>query len=192
MQHSRESGAGAPKQIKVLSVEDNELVGEAIGRKLNGNPEFEWLGWVDNAEALYAAVRERSPDIVCMDLDIPGQNPFEMIRRLQVIAPNARVVILSGHVNPEYVDEAVNAGAWGYLSKAEDSRVIVETFRKIAEGNFVVGRLTDAGWSGHTPHLAGRSAGAPKRPIQPATQDREAGLGIVRRILQRFATRPND
>jgi len=192
MQPTPESGARAPKPIKVLSVEDNELVGEAIGRKLRHNPEFEWLGWVDNAEALYAKVNESCPDIVCMDLDIPGQNAFEMIRHLQVVAPNSRVVILSGHVNSEYVDEAVNAGAWGYLSKAEDSRVIVETFRKIAEGNFVVGRLTDVGWSGHTPNHAGRSAGTPKRPAQPVSQDREPGIGIVRRIIQRFAARSND
>lgn len=136
--------AGAP--IRVLCVEDNELVAEAIGRKLSGHADFEWLGWVNTAESLYERVEQTAPDVVCMDLDIPGQDAFGMIRALKDKSPHTRVLILSGFVQSDYIDRAVHAGAWGYLSKAEESRVIVDAFRKVAAGSFVMGRHSQVEW----------------------------------------------
>ena len=130
--------------IRVMSVEDNELVAEAIGRKLSKDPRFEWLGWVNNQPALLSKAVERSPNVVCMDLDIPGQDALVMIRSLKEACPSCRVLVLTGHVREEFVNRAVDAGAWGYLSKAEESRVIVESIRRVAAGEFVLGRLTVA------------------------------------------------
>ncbi len=176
--------AGNP--IRVVSVEDNPLVGEAIGRKLKGNPDFEWLGWVDNAQALYDIARKSAPDIVCMDLDIPGQNAFEMIRELQNVSPRSRVLILSGHVNSDFIDQAVNAGAWGYLSKAEDSRIIVDTFRQIAAGNFVIGRLND---HSRRPVPETPRASEPAQTANPPAGAGESGLGSVWTFMKRLGTR---
>ncbi len=128
--------------IRVMCVEDNELVADAIGRKLSKDARFEWLGWVNTQPALLSAAIERKPDVVCMDLDIPGQDALQMIRALKAASPNSRVLVLTGHVREDYVNHTVDAGAWGYLSKAEESRVIVESIRRIAAGEFVLGRLT--------------------------------------------------
>ena len=110
--------------------------------KLANDPRFEWLGWVTTRPALFKIVAEKTPDVVCMDLDIPGQDTVEMIRALREIAPSSRVLVLTGHVREEFVNRTVDAGAWGFLSKAEESRVIVESIRRIAGGEFVLGRLT--------------------------------------------------
>lgn len=132
--------------IRVLCVEDNELVAEAIGRKLSGDTDFVWMGWVNNADSLLAKVEASPPDVVCMDLDMPGQDAFAMIRVLKDRSPQSRVLILSGHVHADYIDQAIDAGAWGYLSKAEESRVIVDAFRRVASGSFVLGRLSQNEW----------------------------------------------
>jgi len=125
-------------------MEDNELVADAIGRKLTRDKQFEWLGWVDTGPALLSAVIERKPDVVCMDLDIPGHNTLELIRDLKVKSPMTRVLVLTGHLREDLVNQTVDAGAWGYLSKAEESRVIVDSIRRVAKGEFVLGKLTVA------------------------------------------------
>lgn len=143
--------------IAVLSVEDNELVADAIGRKLCSDPDFEWLGWVSSVDGLRASVARQQPDVVCMDLDIPGQDALQMIRLLKAISPNSRVLILSGHLRRELIHHAVDAGAWGYLSKAEESRLIVDSIRRVAAGEFVLGKLAAA--------ECGNQPLPPRRPI---------------------------
>lgn len=165
--------SGTP--IKVLSVEDNPLVGEAIGRKLSGDPGFEWLGWVCTSDALFEKVAANPPDVVCMDLEMPGQDAFEMIRALQSRSPKSRVLVLTGHVNSNYIDQAINAGAWGYLSKAEESRVIVAAFRQIAEGGFVLGKLTEGGVRTNRP--------AAPTPVLSESKESK-GFGSVWRFLR--------
>lgn len=130
------------KPIRLLCVEDNPLVGDAIGRKLMGEPGFEWIGCVSSAEALFQKLQPVPPDVVSMDLEMPGQDAFEMIRELQERSPAVRVLVLTGHMGQEYVERAIDAGAWGYLSKAEESRFIIEAFRRVAAGEFVAGALT--------------------------------------------------
>lgn len=134
--------AAKNRPIRLLCVEDNPLVGDAIGRKLMGDPGFEWIGCVSSAEALFQKLQPLPPDVVSMDLEMPGQNAFEMIRELQERSPTTRVLILSGHMGQEFVERAIDAGAWGYLSKAEESRFIIEAFRRVAAGEFVAGALT--------------------------------------------------
>lgn len=128
--------------VRVLCVEDNKLVADAMKRKLDPADGFEWVGWASNVDELIAAAARTPPDVVCMDLDIPGQDTFAMIRRLGQAAPSARVLVLSGHVRTDYIDRALDAGAWGYLSKGEDSAVIVDAIRRVAAGEFVLGKLT--------------------------------------------------
>lgn len=129
-------------QIRVLCMEDNELVADAIGRKLRHDARFEWLGWVNTGAALMSALQERKPHVVCMDLDMPGQDTVELIRDMRSQNPATRVLVLTGHLREEFVNRTVDAGAWGYISKAEESRVIVDSIHRVAQGEFVLGKLT--------------------------------------------------
>ncbi|MBS0186663.1 MAG: response regulator transcription factor [Planctomycetes bacterium] len=128
-----------PSAIRVMCVEDNELVADVLARKLSGDPAFVWLGWVSDAQALCEKAASENPHVVCMDLHMPGQDAVDMIRRLSRCAPGARVMILSGHDAPESVRAVADAGAWGYLSKAEDSRAIIEAIRRVAAGEKMFG-----------------------------------------------------
>lgn len=146
--------------IRVLCVEDNRLVAEALERKLHPDDGFEYIGWVSNAADLYDTVAKERPHIVCMDLDLPGQDSFEMVRTLAEKHPDTRTVVLTGHMSREYVNKALDAGAWGYLSKAEQSAVIIGAIRKVAAGEFAMGPITTAEYVrvGGSPHGPSRAA----------------------------------
>lgn len=153
-----------PTPIKVLCVEDNALVADAMARKLKDNPDFIWLGWVSTSAELFQKVAEHSPDVICMDLDIPGENAFDMIEALRTRSPASRVMLLSGHCNQSLVEKARSAGAWGYVSKAEESRLIVESIKRIAGGAMAFGRFGDV--AGKVPKPTDRAAAALATEIQ--------------------------
>lgn len=137
--------------IRVLCVEDNQLVAEAIERKLSGDPRFESAGWVNTQPALTERLASSQVDVVCMDLDMPGQDTLEMIRFIRAEHPECRVLVLTGRLGASYVDAAVAAGANGYLSKADESRVILDSIARVRAGEFVLGRYAQTDYRGTTP-----------------------------------------
>jgi DNA-binding NarL/FixJ family response regulator len=126
------------RAIGVLCVDDNDFIAEAMQRMLTPALGFEWRGWLPDAEGLIEAVRERKPDVVLLDIDMPGADGLEVLRSLLAQCPGTRVIMLSGHVRREYIDKAVEAGAWGYLSKGERSEGIVAAVRQVAAGEFAL------------------------------------------------------
>lgn len=124
--------------VRVISVEDNPLVAEVLGRKLSGVAEFQWLGCVGNQTDLLRVVESDKPHVVCMDLHIPGQDAYRMISELATKHPESRVLVLTGHITDESVNKAVEAGAWGCLSKAESTQLIVNSICRVAAGEFVL------------------------------------------------------
>ena len=81
---------------------------------------------------------EKKPSVVCMDLNIPGQDTYAMIRALLKAFPETRVLILSGQATEDTIVRAVDAGATGYLSKAESPSLILESIGRVAKGEFVL------------------------------------------------------
>lgn len=132
----------ASTPIRVMSVEDNQLVADVLARRLSHDDRFEWLGFVSDSEGLYAAVASEPPDVVCMDVDLPGQDPFTMIRELAQRSPRTRVLMLSGHTQASLIEEAMEAGAWGYLSKADQPSLIVDGIRRVARGELAFSEQT--------------------------------------------------
>jgi DNA-binding NarL/FixJ family response regulator len=125
--------------ISVLSVEDNLLVSDALERKLAGDARFVFLGAVSTLADLRAKSLGHPPMVVCMDYHIPGQDAVAMIRMLRDEAPQARVLVLSGGLGHDTIKAVVDAGAWGYITKADESREIVDALFQVAQGKFVLG-----------------------------------------------------
>lgn len=125
--------------IRVLCVDDNPLVADALALHLEGAGGFAWLGSRPDASSLAVAALELLPDLVLLDVDMPGPDPFEALLELGRVVPSARVVVLSGHVRRELVDRALEAGAWGYLSKGESPQAILEALRRVHAGEVVIG-----------------------------------------------------
>lgn len=125
--------------ISVLCVDDNDFVAEAIERKLKLERGFRWVGWRPSAVGLVGEVRELKPDVVLLDIDMPGADSFEVLAELASTCAGTRVIVLSGHVRRDYIDRAISNGAWGYVSKNEETRAILDAIRRVAAGEFVMG-----------------------------------------------------
>lgn len=125
--------------IKVLCVDDNFLVAEGIKIKLALAGGFEWMGQLADADDLVEHVRRKRPDIVLLDIDMPGKDAFTALRELHDAGLNTRVLMVSGHVRTELIDRAVEAGAWGYVSKGEGAEQIINAIHDVLAGKFVMG-----------------------------------------------------
>jgi len=126
------------RPLRVLCIDDNEMVARALGRRIESEPLMKWVGVVHEGALAYDRVREELPDVVLMDIDMPGTDPFLTVERLSKDIPSARVVMFSGHVNSAFIERALDCGAWGYLSKNDDVARLLEGIRRVGDGEIVL------------------------------------------------------
>jgi DNA-binding NarL/FixJ family response regulator len=141
---SQSDVAISPHDIRVLCVDDNPLVAEAFSVKLSRTPGFHWLGHLESTNGLQQHVAELAPDVVLLDVDIPGEDTFAALHNLSTHLSSdtdTRVLMVSGHVRPDLIDRSVEAGAWGYISKNDSSDTIVDAIRRVHEGEFVMSEI---------------------------------------------------
>lgn len=124
--------------IRVMCVDDNRLIAEAMERRFALETKLQWAGWIGDTMSAIQAIRERSPTIVMLDIDMPGCDSFALLREISATMPDVRVLMFSGHIRDDYINQAVEGGAWGYVSKNEALEEILNAIRRIAGGEFVV------------------------------------------------------
>jgi two-component system, NarL family, response regulator DesR len=136
------------RPIRVMCVDDNFLVAEAIRIKLSLSGDFEWVGHLSCADTLAEEALRARPDILLLDIDMPGKDVFTALEELGEAGSPARAIMISGHIRGELIDRAVNAGAWGYLSKGGEADTIVSSIRQVMDGEFVLDRDAAAAFRG--------------------------------------------
>lgn len=120
--------------LRVLLVDDHFIVRAGIKALLEKAHDITVVGEAsDGAEAIVAA-RELAPDVILMDLQMPGINGGEAIRKILASAPQTRILILTGSATEKGTLQAVRAGALGYLSKDCNQGACLEAIRKIHRG----------------------------------------------------------
>lgn len=135
---------GTTPLIRVFCVDDNDLVADAMRRRIEHEPAMSWAGSVADVSAIIERVREARPDVVLMDIDMPGADAFAIVEQLAAELPEVRSVMFSGHVQPSYIQRALDSGAWGYLSKNDDAAALIEGIRQVALGRIVLSREVEA------------------------------------------------
>lgn len=120
--------------IRVLLVDDHAVVREGYRRLLEATPEIRVVAEAGNGEDACARFLETSPDVVVMDITLPGFSGFEALRRILARQASARVLVFSMHEDPVFVLRALDGGARGYLTKASAPDMMVEAVRTIAAG----------------------------------------------------------
>lgn len=117
--------------LRVMLVDDHKLVREALSYLLSVEDDIEVAGVAgDGFDALDLAKRIK-PDIVIMDIDMPGMNGIETTRRLIAQQPELKVIALSGYVDRNFIDEMVHAGAAGYVSKSAATPELFNALRAL-------------------------------------------------------------
>lgn len=119
--------------MKFLLVDDHAVVRAGLRRLLAALPGVEISEAAEGRGAL-AAVRAEQPDVVLLDLNLPGLGGLELLRRVLLEHPAARVMVLSMHAEALYAARALQAGAAGYLSKNASPEELLEAIRRVAAG----------------------------------------------------------
>ena len=127
-----------PRRIRVLLADDHSIVLEGLVSMLKDSDEFEVVGQArDGVEAVKAA-SELSPDVIVMDVMMPGKDGVEACREIMEYAPDTRVVMLTASTEEDAVIEAVAAGATGYLQKVSGMDRLLGTLKLVAAGEMPV------------------------------------------------------
>lgn len=120
--------------IKVAIVEDDYGIRDGLERLLNRSKEFCCAGSYASAEAALESMEDDLPDVVLMDINLPGMNGVECIRQLKPRYPQLHILMLTVYDDPERVFEALSAGAIGYLLKQTCAAELLEALRNVASG----------------------------------------------------------
>lgn len=123
--------------IGVLVVDDNDILGEAFERWLGRAEGMRCVGWTHRFDEAERLVAERKPDVLLLDVDIPGCDTFALMRSI-ASRHSVKVVMISGHMRQDYLDRALDAGAAGYIVKDESPSAILEYVRRVAAGELVL------------------------------------------------------
>lgn len=121
-------------RIRVLLAEDHTLVRSGVKALLQHVPDMDVVGEAGDGRQAVALAAELLPDVVLMDISMPMLNGIDATRQLRARAPGVRVLMLSVHTNEEYVAQALQAGACGYILKGADPAELEHGIRAVAGG----------------------------------------------------------
>jgi two-component system invasion response regulator UvrY len=119
--------------VKILLVDDHAIVRSGLRRLFATLPGARVSEAATGREAL-ALVRSERPELIVLDLNLPGLGGLELLRRILIEYPEARVVVLSMHAEALYASRAIRAGAVGYLSKNASPEELLEAVRRVMDG----------------------------------------------------------
>jgi Response regulator containing a CheY-like receiver domain and an HTH DNA-binding domain len=120
--------------ITVAIVEDNEQLRATLARVLNRAEGFRCVNHYGDAESALQALPKDAPEVVLMDINLPGMNGVECVRRLKQALPKTQVVMLTVYEDTENIFNALAAGAAGYLLKRTKSAELLEAIREVHRG----------------------------------------------------------
>jgi DNA-binding NarL/FixJ family response regulator len=128
------------KPIRVMLADDHTLVRAGIRALLEKLPGVEVVGEAGDGREVLNLVKQRQPDVVLMDISMPGMNGLEAAIRMAKEFPDVRVIILSMHNNEEYVWRALKAGVAGYLLKKSATAELETALQQVVRGEIYLSR----------------------------------------------------
>ena len=118
---------------RILVVDDHAVIRKGIQSILGAWPEWQVSGEAANGEDAVQLTKELKPDIVLMDISMPGMGGLEATRAIRKACPDAKVLLLTLHDSMEWVEIALHAGARGYLLKSDTEGELMRALKVVAE-----------------------------------------------------------
>jgi two-component system nitrate/nitrite response regulator NarL len=122
------------KNIKILIVDDHEVVRDGLKNILLSLNNVAIAGEAANGEDAIAFYESNKPDLVIMDISMPGMNGIEATRIIKENDPNAKILILTMHDNQEYLNQIIRSGAKGFVLKNTDKEELLDAVKTVAGG----------------------------------------------------------
>jgi len=152
--------------IRVLIADDHALVRDGLRRMLESTADIRVVGEAETGDQVLVAVAREQPDVLVLDVAMPGPGFLEILRTLREGHPRVRTVVLSAHAEEEYAERALKAGAVGYVTKERTPDDLQEAIRRAARGiRYISETLAQ--------HLAAHLTGDVPRPHHESLSDRE-------------------
>jgi DNA-binding NarL/FixJ family response regulator len=129
-------------KIRILLTDDHTLFRQGLRTLLAAEPDMEIVGEASNASEAITFAQEQRPDVVLMDVGMPGLSSFEATRQIRKQRPETRVIFLSMYDDEDYLSESVEIGASGYILKESPADQLVSAIREVHRGgNYLSPRL---------------------------------------------------
>jgi DNA-binding NarL/FixJ family response regulator len=128
------------EKIKIILVDDHQLVRDGIKALLGGIPEISIIGEAADGNELLAKLETLKPDLLIMDISLPGISGIELTRKVCSSHPEIKTLILSMYNNEEFIFNALKAGAKGYLPKNTTRDELLEAIHSVCEGEEFFGK----------------------------------------------------
>jgi two-component system, NarL family, nitrate/nitrite response regulator NarL len=129
------------KQITVLLAEDHAGVRKSLRLLVELHGDIKVVGEAKNGREAVRLTQSLHPDVVVMDLAMPLLTGLQATQQIMEVLPATRVLILSAHPDPEYIKQAILAGASGYLIKQSSTQFLAEAVREVLKGNVYFGAM---------------------------------------------------
>lgn len=125
---------GEERPLSILIVDDHSIVRDGLKQILASNFPGAWLGEAQDARQALEQVAQQPWAVILLDISMPGQSGIEVLKQIQALQPETKVLVLTMHPENQYALRALKAGAAGYLTKESASAALVKAVQKVLEG----------------------------------------------------------
>ncbi len=130
--------AASGGKSRVFVVDDHPLVRESLVTLIDHQPDLLVCGQAGDSATAFTAMLRQPADLAVIDISLPGESGLELIKKLQVLSPIPRILVLSMHDEASYAERALRAGAMGYVMKQETTDKVIVAIRHILQGHLYV------------------------------------------------------
>jgi DNA-binding NarL/FixJ family response regulator len=167
-------------KLRILLVEDHKVMREGLRMVVNRETNMEVIGEADNGLAAITLTQELRPDVVVMDVSMPGFNGLQASETLKTLLPEIKVLILTRHADTSYVQQLLRSGARGYVLKQSAAEELVRAIRRVAAGQtYLDPAITEQAVGGLVSKRS--QASSPRMHLSPREEDvlRFVALGFL-------------
>ena len=162
------AGAGADDApLRLLVVDDHKTFADMLSLALSAEPDLQCVGTANSAAQAVVMAAELRPDVVVMDIQMPGQDGLTATRRLREVVPELVIVVVTAHQDPQWVLRATQAGASGFVPKNGSLPEMLDVLRRARTGGMLVAASAFGSTAGHV------TPAAPESYLQLTQRERD-------------------